>query len=321
MSNPEKSPSKYLVVGASGQVGTLMLDALAGRYGVEKLIPSSRTARPGWLRLDLSQLVRLGQADEMLGCYPLDAIFCVGGMTNVDACEDSPEVAFAANASGPGVLAAYARKRAARFVYFSTEYVFDGSVEHGGPYLETDVPRPLNVYGRSKLDGEHAVLDANPDALVVRTTVVYGLDPREKNYLYTLMRNLALGVTMRVPEDQISTPTYNRDLVGATFGLLESGASGIFHVCGPQRMDRLTFARTIASALQLDASLLAGVSTAALGQRATRPLGAGLLSDKLIRHSPHFKMHTLEEALGDCGAELRSYLERYRAVSLHQGTH
>ena len=321
MLDSELSRSKCLVVGASGQVGALMLRALRRYYGEDNAVPTSRDAHPGWLQLDLATLTDLKQVAEFPDAHHAHTIFCVGGMTNVDACEDHPETAFRTNARGPGVLAAFARQQRARFVYFSTEYVFDGSTEHPGSYTESDAPHPLNVYGSSKLAGERAVLEAHPDALVIRTTVVYGPDPREKNYLYTLMRNLAAGVGMRVPEDQISTPTYNRDLVDATIGLVEVRASGIFHVCGPQRMGRLAFGRGVASALRLDAALLEGVSTAALGQRAPRPLSAGLLSDKLVLQYPQFKMRSLEEALEDCGTELRAYLQQCAEVSSQEGTH
>jgi dTDP-4-dehydrorhamnose reductase len=149
------------------------------------------------------------------------------------------------------------------------------------------------------------VLAAHPEALVVRTTVVYGPDPGQKNYLYSLMRNLSAGAVMQVAEDQISTPTYSRDLVRATISLVKAGASGIFHVCGPELMGRLEFAQKVAESLGLDASLLKGMPTAKLGQIAPRPLCAGLANQKLRDQHPSLRMRTVTESLNDCAAEIQ----------------
>ena len=305
--------ARTLIAGATGQVGTQMLRYLTERRGVEAALPTTRHAREGWLHLDFAEIETVEQAAALLDAYALDSVYCVAGMTAVDACEDQPELAFQTNARGPGVLAAYAQRRALPFVYFSTEYVFDGAPERPGPYPEDAELRALSVYGRSKLAGEEAVLAACAGALVLRTTVVYGPDARQKNYLYSLMRNLATGTRMRVPEDQVSTPTYNLDLIAAAIGLVECGASGIFHVCGPELLGRLEFAEAIATRLGLDASLLEGVTTAELGQRAPRPLAAGLATGKLRSLYPQLAMRTLAEALEDCAAELEEFLQGVRA--------
>ena len=287
-----------------------MLRYVTERRGAEAALPTTRHEREGWVHLDFAELETPEQAAALFDAYELDSIYCVAGMTAVDACEDAPELAFHTNARGPGVLAAYAQRRKLPFVYFSTEYVFDGTPEDPGPYAETDALRPLSVYGKSKLAGEEAVCEACACALVLRTTVVYGPDARQKNYLYSLMRNLATCTAMRVPEDQVSTPTYNLDLIAAALGLVECGASGVFHVCGPEVMGRLQFAREIAEKLGLDTSLLHGVSTAELGQRAARPLAAGLATRKLTTLYPQLRMRTVVEAIEDCAGELEEFLHR-----------
>ncbi len=305
--------ARTLLAGATGQVGTQMLRVLRDTRGPEAAVATTRHAREGWVHLDFAELATLEEAAALFDGYALDSIYCVAGMTAVDACEDQPELAFRTNARGPGVLAAYAQRRALPFVYFSTEYVFDGAADHSGPYEETALMQPLSVYGRSKLAGEEAVLAACAGALVLRTTVVYGPDARQKNYLYSLMRSLATGTRMRVPADQVSTPTYNLDLIAAALGLVECGASGIFHVCGPELLGRLEFAERIAAALQLDPTLLEGVSTAELGQRAARPLAAGLATTKLRSLYPQLRMRTVPEAIEDCAGELRAFLAEVRA--------
>ena len=226
----------------------------------------------------------------------IKAILCAGGATNVERCESEPDLTFRTNVEGPQAAALAARACAAAFVYFSTEYVFDGSA---GPYSENAKPNPLNVYGKSKLEGERAVREAHPDALIVRTTVVYGPDVSEKNFLYSLMRCLKSGREFRVAHDQYSTPTYSLDLATAVVGLLNRGAKGIFNVAGPRIISRLEFARLSAAALKLPTELIRGFDTAALEQVAPRPLRAGLAADKLKSALPNFSMRTPAEGVAD----------------------
>jgi len=297
------SQAKSLIVGASGQVGTQMLGALG-----ERALATSREAREGWLQLDVAELAETAQAAALLDAHELDAIYCVGGMTWVDGCEKQPELAQRTNARGPGVLAEYARQRSVPYVFFSTDYVFDGSKDHPGPYAEDAPVHPLSVYGSSKLAGEQRVLAAYPEALVLRTTWVYGADARQMNSLYSMMRSLAAGQSMQVPVDQVSTPTHNRDLVRVTLGLVAARASGLFHVGGPELMGRLEFVQRVALALGLNVSLLEGVPTSELKQPAARPLESGLAIGKLAAQHPQLRMRTLDEALEDCGAELLEFL-------------
>ena len=292
---------RSLLVGATGQVGTQMLHLL----GRERALPTARyPPAAGWLPLDLALLDAQSQAATLLDAHPLEAIYCIAGMTNVEACEDQAELAHRTNARGPSVLASYARTRGIPFVYFSTEYIFDG---RSGPYSEDDQPNPINVYGHSKLAGEKGVLDANPDALILRTTVVYGPDDRQKNYLYSLMSAIAARRVIKVPEDQISTPTYNQDLVRTAVALVSTGAHGVFHVCGPELLSRLRFAQAVTRHLGLDTRLLQAIPTSVLGQRAARPLSAGLLTHKLAGSRPTLRLRSVQESIADCAPQLRSY--------------
>ena len=298
-----------LIVGASGQVGGALAAELRSTGACEAILRSSREPKPGWLALDLAELATLGGGAlaEVEAAAP-DAIFCVGGMTFVDGCEHAPDVCRRANATGPARLAEFAAGRGIPFVFFSSDYVFGGTEEAPGPYGEGDAPRPLSVYGASKLEGERAVLEAHPGALVVRTTIVYGPDAAGKNFLYTLLRQLSVGKAVRVAADQVSTPTYNRDLAGAVHALVRAGVAGMVHVAGPELMDRLQFARQVAAHFGLDQRLLEGVSTASLGQVARRPLFSGLVTDRLVAMVPGLRRHTVAEALRDCDVELREFL-------------
>jgi dTDP-4-dehydrorhamnose reductase len=287
-----------LIIGASGQVGTELARAL-GEEGAATTLLSSRAPQDGWLQLDLSALKRAEDAARVLDEAAPDLIVCSGAMTFVDGCEESSEAAFLANAHGPSALASYARLRGVPFVYLSSDYVFDGTEAHRGPYSELATPKPLSVYGESKLQGERAVLRVHPGALILRTSWVYGADGAGKNFLSSLLRQLGSGQRMRVPADQVSTPTYNRDLAAATVALAGNGATGIVHVTGPEVYSRYRLAQEMAQFFGLDATLIDGVSTAALGQRAIRPLHSGLVSYRLPELLPKFRMRTLSEGLSD----------------------
>jgi dTDP-4-dehydrorhamnose reductase len=286
----EKAGRRSLVVGASGQVGTQVLQILPPGSA----IPTSRRAESdGWTALDLAT-VSEADADKLIRHFHIATVFCIGGMTNVDACESKFEWARRVNCDGPAILAAAAAKTGASFIYFSTDYVFNG---RKGPYAEESPEDPICAYGRSKWLGELAVQDAHPAALVVRTTGVYGPDPNGRNFLYSLRTALTGAMPFRVPDDQISTPTYSADLAAAVVALAESGAEGIFHVSGPDLISRLEFAQRAAEILGLDPAKLVGVPTAELAQVAVRPLRAGLLTGKLAARLPQVRMRGIEDGI------------------------
>ncbi|MGD0469021.1 MAG: NAD(P)-dependent oxidoreductase [Terriglobales bacterium] len=288
--------SRALVVGASGQVGHRLAVELgdgALRAGRVQQISAQQTK--DWVHIDLAGLAHdPEQAEIIIDSHELSAVYCVGGATDVERCEAERDWAMDTNCYGPSALAKAARH--VPFIYFSTEYVFDG---RNGPYEEDSETNPLSIYGRSKLCGEQSILSAHPKPLIVRTTVVFGHDPFQRNFLYSLRRLLTAGQTMRVPADQVSTPTYNRDLAAATIELVNRGQGGIFHVCGPELLSRYEFALVAASILGLDDSLVTAVPTSKLGQRAPRPLAAGLKTAKLRRTLPQTHMRSNADAILD----------------------
>jgi dTDP-4-dehydrorhamnose reductase len=267
---------RALVIGGSGQVGRALLDALAER-GHAVTGTHHRTPVAGMPRLDLADTAAV--AGLMADLRP-DWIFCTGALTHVDYCEDHPGEAERINRHGPGAVAAAAAGVGARVVLFSTDYVFEGSA---GPYSEDDPPRPLSVYGRTKLEGEQALTASGVRALVIRTSWVYGPDHQAKNFVCQLIRRCRAGERMLVPADQVSTPTYNQDLAGASVELAERDVAGVLHVAGPTVLDRHAFALLAADVFDLDPSLISPVTTASLGQRAPRPLRGGLRADRVRR--------------------------------------
>ncbi len=150
--------------------------------------------------------------------------------TGVDAAESDQEAAFRANRDGPALLARLCAEAGARMVHVSTDYVFDGL--KGAPYVETDPTSPQGVYGASKLAGERSVLDACPDALVLRTSWVYAATG--KNFVRTMLTAARKTDRLRVVADQRGTPTNAADLARATLAIVARGwtEGGVFHATG-----------------------------------------------------------------------------------------
>jgi dTDP-4-dehydrorhamnose reductase len=230
-------------------------------------------------------------------------VFYPAGFTWVDGCERDPARARSANLDQPLNLARTAAEIGARFVYYSTDYVFDG---HQGPYVEDAPTNPLSIYGQAKRDAEIAIIEAlGAAALILRTTWVFGPERQGKNFAYQIFRTLGEGRILPCPSDQVSTPSYGPDVALASVRLVESGQHGIVHVAGPETTDRLRFARALAVAFGLDASLIVARTTAELGQGAPRPLKGGLLTPRLDTLLPG-AMKPLSASLDDFKARLDS---------------
>jgi dTDP-4-dehydrorhamnose reductase len=266
---------RILVVGASGLVGAALLEG--ARWLGEPVGTFHHYAVEGLVPLDISDVEAV---DALTRELPPQVILQPGALTNVDYCETNPDEAWRINVEGTRHLAAAAARHGAKHVFFSSDYVFDGTA---GPYAEDDPPNPTSVYGRTKLAAEQVVRETAPDHLIVRTTVVYGWEQQGKNFIMRLIRTLGQGERVSVPEDQVGSPTYNRNLAEAVLELLTLGRTGTYHVAGCQLADRYRFALAAARVFCLRPDLLLPVRTVDLNQAALRPLQGGLNVDKAAR--------------------------------------
>ena len=141
-----------------------------------------------------------------------DVIVNAAAYTAVDKAEDEEDLATVINGVAPGVLAEEALKRNALLIHYSTDYVFDGT--KNDPYVETDEPKPVNVYGRSKLAGEYAITKVGGDYLIFRTTWVYAA--RGKNFLKTMLHLAREREELQIIADQYGVPTWARNIADAT---------------------------------------------------------------------------------------------------------
>jgi dTDP-4-dehydrorhamnose reductase len=229
-----------------------------------------------------------------------DVVFFPAGFTWVDGCERDPAKARGANLDQPLNLARVAAALGARFVYYSTDYLFDGIA---GPYDETATPNPLSIYGVAKLEAEVALRETLGELLLIaRTSWVFGPERQGKNFAYQLVKTLRAGKSLTVPADQISSPSYGPDVAEASVRLIEKGGSGTYHIVGPEVISRPEFAFAIANAFGLDTSLIEAKTTAELGQGAPRPLNGGLLTPRLSAELPGL-MRSLSATLTDFRAK------------------
>jgi dTDP-4-dehydrorhamnose reductase len=166
--------------------------------------------------------------------------------TAVDKAEFERELATQVNAVAPSVLAEEAKRLGALLVHYSTDYVFDG--EKRWPYTEDDVANPLSHYGRTKLDGEQAIIAGGCRYLMLRTSWVYG--PRAANFFQLILRKARAGEPMRMVDDQTSVPTTAEFLATYAVRLLTIGASGLVNLVPSGEASRYAFACEVVRALQ-----------------------------------------------------------------------
>lgn len=183
---------------------------------------------------------------RVLGALRPDIVVNTAAFHNVPKCETEVEQAYALNAVAPRRLARVCGELGARLVHVSTDYVFDGAKQT--PYVETDRPAPLNVYGVSKLAGEYEVLGAGGPHQVVRSSGLYGVRPcRAKggNFIDTMYRVAAEKPEVRVVNDEVLTPTFTADLAAQLRLLALEGRPGLYHATNQGSCSWYVFARTI----------------------------------------------------------------------------
>jgi dTDP-4-dehydrorhamnose reductase len=205
------------------------------------------------------------------------AIINAGGYVRVDEAEHDVERCMRENAHGPTVLALACMRYALRFVTFSSDLVFDGA--KGEPYVESDAAAPLNVYGQSKREAEQRVLDADPQALVIRTSAFFG--PWDAhNFVTQALNTLDCGQRFAAAGDLVVTPTYVPDLVNATLDLLIDRERGIWHLTNGDAVSWAALARRAAAAAGLDQAGIEERSWDSFGQPARRPRHSALASER-----------------------------------------
>lgn len=163
-------------------------------------------------------------------------------LASLEACEDDPALARRVNAEAVAVMAEEAARRGARLLHFSTDYVFDGRLYRA--YREDDEPRPLSVYGRTKLEGEQAVLAASSNHVVARVSWLFG--PGKPSFPHQILLRALRGEPLEAVEDKTSCPTYSADAAAWLAPWLEEELpGGVLHVCNAGACSWLDYARGV----------------------------------------------------------------------------
>lgn len=289
---------------------TILLTGVGGQVGWElqrSLATLGRVVAPRREELDLSKGQDVRAAIRKL---KPDLIVNPAAYTAVDKAESEAGLAYAINAEAPAIMATEAARLDVTLVHFSTDYVFDGSKE--APYVETDTPHPLGVYGASKLAGEAAVRQSQALHLILRTSWVYGL--RGRNFLLTMQRLAREREEIGVVNDQFGAPTWCRSIAEATAQVLamwlapgttaenRRELAGTYHLSCAGRTTWHDFAAAILAAMQSAGertARLKPIGTADYPTPARRPSNS-VLSNAKLRQAFGVVMPPWDEALRLC---------------------
>jgi len=252
---------RVAVVGAHGQLGRDVVSAFA-QHGDHVLQLTHA-------EIEVSSLKSV--AKSLREVRP-EIVINTAAMHNVENCEQQPERARAVNGTGSRNLAMVTRDLGAVLVHISTDYVFDG--KKGFPYVESDTPRPLNVYGQTKLEGEDLVRSTNPKHFILRTAALYGDNPcRAKqgyNFIDLMLRLARERGRVRVVAHEFTSPTATTDLAQQIVTLSRGDTYGLYHATAEGSCSWYEFALEIFSIAKVDVTLEVASPTE-FPQKVTRP--------------------------------------------------
>jgi len=245
---------RVLVFGAKGMLGSAIMDSLSSSFELVGF---------GHEELDVTdeKATRRAISDLEPGI-----VIHAAAYTDVDGCETNPEESYRVNGQGTLYVVQACRETKSRLVYLSTDYVFDGKTSR--PYREEDPVNPINVYGKSKLQGEQHVSRLLTDFIIIRTQWLFG--KTGKNFVTTVLDSARDGKPMTIIRDQIGSPTYVMDLSCAISQLLRKDFRGIFHVANSSFCSWYEFAKKILEQRGVQMSVVP-VDSDSLHQKARRP--------------------------------------------------
>lgn len=276
-------PQRWLVTGASGQLGGHLVRllarpaaapheilALTGQGAVFAPPPAPGLPEITVLRLDLRELDALR---DTVAVFAPSHVLHVGAMTAVGDCLQRPADAARINTDATRELALAAARRGARFVFSSTDMVFSGAA---APYRESDPPHPLSHYGRTKSAAERALRGVD-NALVVRIPLLWGRPCTDRpNTFMSQLAALQSGRPLKLFTDEFRTPIHVADAAAALIALAESPLTGTIHIAGPERLSRYEMIHRVAAALNITDAQLEPISRLSIESPEPRPADLSL---------------------------------------------
>jgi len=270
---------RVLVTGASGLLGlNLAWEASKGHtvYGTV----NRNTLQTGAFKVIQTDLLAPGAVERLLDeCQPDWVVHCAA-LAVLDACEADPALAGQLNSELPKKLAEHVARGGARLVHISTDAVFDGL---RGDYRETDQPNPLSIYARSKLEGERAVAEADPQAIIARINLYGWSLSGQRSLSEFFFYNLQAGKQVMGFTDVYFCPLLANHLANLLLQMLEKGLSGLYHVVSRDCISKYDFGVALARQFNLDEGLVTPTSVAESGLVAARAPRLTLRADKLTQ--------------------------------------
>jgi dTDP-4-dehydrorhamnose reductase len=300
---------KILITGSNGLLGQKLVAALRNDPEVELVATSrgdDRTPNPMGLHYRSLDITSAADVDAIFDATRPDVVIHTAAMTNVDTCELDPGACELQNVTATGYLVAAAKRLESHFVLLSTDFIFDGE---NGPYSESDEPAPLSVYGHSKLKGERLVMESGlAKWAIARTIIVYGVAEglSRSNVVLWAKGALEKGQPINVVDDQWRMPTLAEDLADGCIRIAKRGASGIYHLSGPDGMNILELVERVGKFFHLDTSVVKPIKSDTLGQPAKRPPKTGFVLDK-ARKELGYAPRGFEEGLAVLKLQLRDH--------------
>ena len=290
---------KVLITGAFGQLGNAVLK----RFQDVEILATDIFIPPlssGSFSMEILDVTKPEDVVKVLKRFQPDVVLNLAAMTNVDGCEANPEVAEKINSGG---VRNFLEVFGGMFIQISSDYVFNGKA---GPYDEEDIPDPINVYGRTKLDSDKFVMQYQNSWCIVRTNVVFDYSKHsDASFVKWVINSLQNNKQIRVVHDQWNNPTWTYALADILGVIVEKESVGLYNYGGAEQINRLEFAMTIAKVFHLDDSLITPITTASLNQIAPRPLKCGLKTH-LIKSKLQVTTLPLEVSLKDIKSKLPS---------------
>lgn len=231
---------RVLVTGSSGQLGKAVVETFFKNDIDVYPIPHSRV-----------DITNRNAVEEIIKAYLPDVVINCSALTDVDLCEKDVDRAFKVNAIGAKNLALASQKYDIHLIHISTDYVFNGKKD--SPYTEFDIPNPINVYGKSKLEGENFVKTFSQKFTIVRTSWLYG---DGNNFVKKIIERAKESNVIKVVDDQFGSPTCTQDLAKALLAIAESSVYGLYHFANVGVVSRFQEARFIIERLKLDVEVI-----------------------------------------------------------------
>ena len=286
---------RILVTGANGLLGQSLLHANQGRFD---LCATGRGVARGDLQGAEYEVLDTTSPEDYARAFAAfrpDVVIHGAAMTQVDDCELQPDLCHQLNVEATAHCIAACEAVGAHLIFISTDFIFDGTA---GPYSEEAPAHPLSVYGHSKADAEALVRAATCPWSIARTVLVIGYVPglSRSNIILWARGAFQSGERIRVVDDQVRSPTWSMDLAEGCLLIAEKGATGIYHLSGPETMTIYALVERVAAHGGYDASLMDRVDSTTLGQPAKRPPITGFDIRK-AQKDLGFAPHTLQEVL------------------------